>query len=361
MLITISAGANANILAQVQQWLGENHFQARHGHFGQLPFLQIAGRHPELGQSLLGQFPQAIEVFNPSEAYEFADRKWLQTSTVIKAGDLQVGGNEINIAAGPCSVESEEQIFAAAERLSKLGVPFIRGGAYKPRTSPYKFQGLGLSGLKLLRAAADKYGLKVVTEVMDTTLIDEVAQYADIMQVGTRNMANYWFLRRLGEIKKPILLKRGMAATIEELLLAAEYVLMGGNAEVILCERGIRTFDPALRYTLDIGGIALLKKITHLPVWADPSHATGRRDLVGAAAFSAIAAGADGLILEVHADPDRALSDGNQSLYPSQLPPILQSIQALGTCTGRNLQLRYLPGQTLPAPAEGISQQKSPS
>jgi 3-deoxy-7-phosphoheptulonate synthase len=234
-------------------------------------------------------------------------------------------------------VESAAQIDSVAETVARLGAKLLRGGAFKPRSSPYSFQGLGEAGLKLMREAADRNGLLVVTEVMDPSQVPLVLEYADLMQVGARNMQNYHLLRALGEIRKPVLLKRGMSATIEELLLSAEYILSGGNYDVILCERGIRTFETATRNTLDIAAIPVIKKLSHLPIFADPSHGTGRRDKVAPMARAAVAAGADGLLIEVHPDPEHALSDGAQSLFPEQFAKLMDELRIIAPAVGRSV------------------------
>jgi 3-deoxy-7-phosphoheptulonate synthase len=239
--------------------------------------------------------------------------------------------------AGPCSVESREQIDLVAEQVARAGASVIRGGAFKPRSSPYSFQGMGAEGLQLLRAAADRNGLLVVSEVMDQTQIPLVAEYSDILQVGARNMQNFNLLRELGKLRKPVLLKRGIAATIEELLLSAEYIMAGGNYDVILCERGIRTFETYTRNTMDISAIPVVKKLSHLPMVADPSHGTGRRDKVAPMARAAVAAGADGLLIEVHPDPDRALSDGAQSLRPEQFEELMGQLRMIAPAVGRTI------------------------
>jgi 3-deoxy-7-phosphoheptulonate synthase len=250
---------------------------------------------------------------------------------------VEIGGPRVVVMAGPCSVESREQILAAAERVARAGARVLRGGAFKPRTSPHTFQGLGEEGLRLLRAAADRFGLVVVSEVMDASQIALVAAYADILQVGTRNMQNYHLLRELGQQPKPVLLKRGLSATIEEWLLAAEYIMNEGNYNVILCERGIRTFETYTRNTVDITAIPVAKKLSHLPVLADPSHGTGRRDMVLPVARAAVAAGADGLLIEVHPEPDRALSDGAQSLRPDQFEELMGQLRIIAQAVGRTL------------------------
>lgn len=270
-----------------------------------------------------------------SHPFDLASRENHPQDTIIESSGLKIGGRNFALIAGPCAVENEEQMHRIGALLRKHDVPLMRGGAYKPRTSPYRFQGLGLDGLKLMREVADTYGLQVVTEIMDYSLIDEVYAYADILQVGARNMKNYHFLKLLGETDKPILLKRGMDATIEEWLLAAEYILLGGNQEVILCERGIRTFDDSVRNTFDTVSIPLVQSLSHLPVIADPSQGTGNRQLVEAASMAAVAAGAQGLMIEVHNEPETALSDGPQSLYPEQFDQLLIRLEGLLKWAGK--------------------------
>lgn len=263
----------------------------------------------------------------PRKPYQLVSREWKAENTIIHLNGVEIGGENTTLIAGPCAVESEEQIQTICEFLSKKGVKFLRGGAYKPRTSPYSFQGLKLEGLKLLRAAADKYDLKVVTEVMSSSLVEEVAEYADVLQIGTRNMQNYSLLKAVGKIKKPILLKRGMSSSIQEWLLAAEYILLGGNPNVILCERGLRTFETATRNTLDLSAIPLVKQLSHLPIIVDPSQGTGVRDLIIPMSAAALAAGADGLIVEVHNQPEEAMSDGDQSIYFDQFDDLLVKVR----------------------------------
>src|SRR5664279_2763580 len=269
--------------------------------------------------------------------YKLASRSFRPAGTVVKIGDVEVGGDRVVIMAGPCSVESRDQIERSAEVVARAGAQVIRGGAFKPRSSPYAFQGLGEEGLRMLREAADRNGLLVVSEVMDLTQIPLVAQYADLLQVGARNMQSFTLLRDLGRLRKPVLLKRGISATIEELLLSAEYILAGGNYDVILCERGIRTFETYTRNTMDISAIPVVKKLSHLPIVADPSHGTGRRDKVVPMARAAVAAGADGLLVEVHPDPDRTLSDGAQSLRPEQFQRLMAEIRIIAPAVGRTI------------------------
>jgi 3-deoxy-7-phosphoheptulonate synthase len=269
--------------------------------------------------------------------YKLASRNFRPGGTVVKIGDVEIGGDRVVMMAGPCSVESPEQIERSAEIVAEAGAQVIRGGAFKPRSSPYSFQGLGEEGLQILRAAADRHGLLVVSEVMDSVQIPLVAQYSDVLQVGARNMQNFNLLRELGRQRKPVLLKRGIAATIEELLLSAEYILAGGNYDVILCERGIRTFETYTRNTMDISAIPVVKKLSHLPIIGDPSHGTGRRDKVVPMARAAVAAGADGLIVEVHPDPDHALSDGAQSLRPEQFVELMRQLRIIAPAVGRSI------------------------
>ncbi|MDQ2774217.1 MAG: 3-deoxy-7-phosphoheptulonate synthase [Acidobacteriota bacterium] len=267
--------------------------------------------------------------------YKLASRHFKPAGTIVKIGDVEIGGPKIVTMAGPCSVENVEQIELAADIVASAGAQVIRGGAFKPRSSPYSFQGLGESGLQMMRIAADRRGLLVISEVMDRTQIPLLVQYSDILQVGARNMQNFNLLRELGKVRKPVLLKRGIAATIEELLLSAEYVMSGGNYEVMLCERGIRTFETSTRNTMDIAAMPVLKRLTHLPVIADPSHGTGKREYVLPMARASVAAGADGLLVEVHHDPDRALSDGAQTLRPDQFTELMQQVRAIAAAVGR--------------------------
>jgi 3-deoxy-7-phosphoheptulonate synthase len=269
--------------------------------------------------------------------YKLASRNFNPGGTVVQRKGVEIGGNSVVVMAGPCSVENRDQIEQIAESVAQDGAKIIRGGAFKPRSSPYSFQGMGEEGLRIMREAADRNGLLVVSEVMDQTQIPLLATYVDILQVGARNMQNFNLLRELGLIRKPILLKRGISATIEELLLSAEYILSGGNYEVILCERGIRTFENATRNTMDISAIPVVKSLSHLPIVADPSHGTGRRDKVLPMARAAVAAGADGLLVEVHNDPDHALSDGAQSLRLSQFTELMEQLQNLARAVGRSL------------------------
>jgi len=286
----------------------------------------------------LSSAPGVEEIVRISHPYKLAARSVRPEGTIIDLGKgVTIGGKEIAVAAGPCAVESSEQIHDIAAKVARAGAKLLRGGAFKPRSSPYSFQGMGEEGLKLLRDAADKNGLLVVSEVMDPSQIEVMLPYVDVLQVGARNMQNYHLLRGLGEVDKPVLLKRAMSGTIEELLLSAEYIMAGGNYKVILCERGIRTFETALRNTMDIAAIPVLKSLSHLPVVADPSHGTGKRDKVAPMARAAVAAGADGLLIEVHPDPERAMSDGVQSLYPDQFAQLMNEVRAVAAAVGRHV------------------------
>jgi 3-deoxy-7-phosphoheptulonate synthase len=273
-----------------------------------------------------------------SSQYKLAGRGFRPEGTRIKfANGLVVGGEEIVVMAGPCSVESRDQIRVSAQQVAAAGGQFLRGGAFKPRSSPYSFQGMGIEGLKILREAADEYGLLVITEVMEIAQIEPMLEYIDCFQVGARNMQNFNLLRELGHVRKPVCLKRGIAATIEEVLLSAEYILSGGNYDLMLCERGIRTFETYTRNTMDVSAIPVLKKLSHLPVVADPSHGVGKRDLVPPMALASVAAGADGLLMEMHPNPDKAMSDGAQSLYPEQLKELVAKLRQLAPVLDRSI------------------------
>ena len=283
------------------------------------------------------------EVLRITEPYKRASRSFKPDDTVVSLGDVRVGGDEVIVMAGPCSAETDEQTMTTAAAVKRAGAKILRGGAFKPRSSPYSFQGLGEEGLQMLRRAGDAHDLPVVSEVMDVSQIELVGRYADMYQVGARNMQNFTLLRELGHVKKPVLLKRGISATIEEWLLSAEYILAGGNPDVILCERGIRTFETATRNTFDISAIPIVKKLSHLPIVADPSHGAGRRDMVAPMARAAVAAGADGLIIEVHNDPDHALSDGAQSMFPGQFDRLMAELRIIAPAIGRSICLEPTP------------------
>lgn len=277
------------------------------------------------------------EIIRISTSYKLASRAFQKEDTIIKINDVTIGGNQIAMIAGPCTIESYEQMDEIAKALSDVGIKILRGGAFKPRTSPYSFQGLGEEGLKIIRRVADKYNMLVTSEVMQISQIPMFMKYVDILQVGARNMQNFNLLKELGFINKPVLIKRGLANTIEEWLMAAEYVLSGGNREVILCERGIRTFERATRNTLDLSAIPVVKQLSHLPVFVDPSHATGLRDKVAPMSRASVAAGCDGLIIEVHNNPPKAVCDGAQSLYPEQFAKLYDDLKAIANVIGRSI------------------------
>ena len=293
--------------------------------------------HPDAG--LIEMLDGVQEVVRISEPYKLASKTFKAESTVVTVGDVRIGGDEVIVMAGPCSAETEPQVRLTAAAVRRAGAKIFRGGAFKPRSSPYSFQGLGEEGLRLLHDAAVAEGMALVTEVMDVSQIALIARYADIFQVGTRNMQNYTLLRELGHARKPVLLKRGISATIEEWLLSAEYILSGGNLDVILCERGIRTFETATRNTFDVSAIPVVKKLSHLPIVADPSHGVGRRDMVVPMARAAVAAGADGLLIEVHCAPDHALSDGAQSMFPVQFDRLMAELRIIAPAIGRSICL----------------------
>jgi len=281
--------------------------------------------------------PGVVDAISVSKPFKLVGREFKPESTVIEIGGARIGGQELAVIAGPCSVESRSQILEVAEVVKGSGARFLRGGAFKPRTSPYSFQGLKLEGLEYLREAADATGLKVVTEVKDTESLPVVAEHSDILQIGARNMYNFSLLERVGELKKPVLLKRGLSATIEELLMAAEYIVARGNYNVILCERGIRTYETYTRNTLDLNAIPVIKKLSHLPIIVDPSHGTGAWDLVTPLSLASIAVGADGLMIEVHTQPERAMSDGFQSLKPKTFRTLMARLREIAAVSGRTL------------------------
>ena len=295
----------------------------------------ITGNRGALDAEAFASLPGVADAIRVSQPFKLVSREVKEEDTVIDVGGSRLGGPGLAIIAGPCSVESEEQILEVARGVRELGATFLRGGAFKPRTSPYEFQGLGEAGLKLLALAREKTGLKVVTEIMDTDDLPLVADYADVLQLGARNMQNFSLLRRLGKVGKPVLLKRGPSATIKEWLMAAEYIVSNGNYQVALCERGIRTFETMTRNTLDLNAVPVLKSLTHLPVIVDPSHGIGMRRHVPAMARAAVAAGADGLIIEVHPHPDQALSDGHQSLSLPEFADLMRAVRVIAGAIGR--------------------------
>ncbi len=338
MIVAMQERASEEQIQQVSGRLFDLGFEVHRSPDKHQTVLGAVGGQREVNVQDIASLPGVRDVYPVGSNYKLVSRAFRPEGTVIQfAGGLAIGGNEVAVMAGPCSVESRDQLFAVAGAVSSAGARCLRGGAFKPRTSPYSFQGLREPALRMLREAGERFGLITVSEVMEISQIQAMLPYIDILQVGSRNMQNFDLLRELGKVRKPVLLKRGIAATIEELLLAAEYIMAGGNYEVILCERGIRTFETYTRNTLDISAIPILKQLSHLPVIADPSHGTGRRDKVVPMARAAVAAGADGLIIEVHNCPESALSDGAQSLYPEQFAALMEELGPLAAAIGRKL------------------------
>jgi len=300
----------------------------------------ITGNQGEVDRGNLEELSGVAEVIRVSKAYKLASRDVKEEDTVIRfpGTDATIGGRALAIVAGPCSIETREQAFAIAEQVAAAGAQFFRGGAYKPRTSPYAFQGLGLEALRIMAEIRERYGLRIVTEALDNESLDLVAEWADVIQIGARNMQNFSLLKRAGKLRKPVLLKRGLSATLEEFLMAAEYIMSEGNYEVILCERGVRTFADHTRNTLDLSIVPAVQRVSHLPILVDPSHGTGKRDKVLPMARAAIAVGADGVMVEVHHQPEKALSDGAQSIYPAQFAVMMDEIEQIAP-----IVQRYLP------------------
>jgi 3-deoxy-7-phosphoheptulonate synthase len=339
MLVVMQHGAAAEEIRRVVQTIEDMGYQARPMPGAQRTAIGLVGNDGRVDASRLAALPGVKEIIHVTQPYKQVSREWQQENTVIRLpGGLAIGGDEVVVMAGPCSVESEEQIVTAARLAREAGAAILRGGAFKPRSSPYTFQGLGVQGLKFLARAREETGLLVVTEAMDIEGMAAVEEYADVIQIGARNMQNFSLLKRAGRAKKPVLLKRGLAATISELLLSAEYLLAEGNHQVILCERGIRGFDSnTTRNVFDLTAIAVVHELSHLPIIADPSHATGRRDMVIPMARAAVAAGADGILVEMHPHPDRALSDGAQSLYPDQFAELMREIRVIAEAIHRRV------------------------
>ena len=342
-------GATREQIDRVVRVIEEMGYQARAMPGSQRTAVGLVGNDGRVDSSRIEALPGVAQVIHVTKPYKQVSREWKHENTVVSiAPGVSFGGREIQVIAGPCSVESEKQIVTAAIQVASAGATALRGGAFKPRSSPYSFQGLGKRGLEFLRVAKRETGLPIVTEALDEEGAHLVAEYADCIQVGARNMQNYSLLRAVGRIRKPVLLKRGMAATITDLLLSAEYVLAEGNDRVILCERGVRSFDTSTRNLLDLTAIPLVQKLSHLPIIADPSHGTGLRDKVVPMARAAVAAGADGVIVEVHPDPDHALSDGGQSLFPEQFAGLVGELRAIAQAIGREVASGVSAG-TVPA------------
>ncbi len=338
MLIVMSHNASDDEIRDVVQMIEEMGYEARPIPGRQRTAVGLVGNDGRVDAGRLEGLPGVLEVISVSHPYKQVSREWKEEDTVVTLPNgTRIGGDEIAIIAGPCAVESEDQILRVAGELSVMGATVLRGGAFKPRTSPYSFQGLGEDGLRLLARAREETGMAVVTEALDPNGVSLVAEYADIVQIGARNMHNFALLRRAGQVGKPVLLKRGMSATIDELLLAAEYILHEGNPNVILCERGVRSFDTHTRNLLDLTAVPVIQKLSHLPIIADPSHGTGIRAKVIPMARAAVAAGADGIMVEVHPEPTKALSDGSQSLFPEQFGELMDQIHVIAQAIGRSL------------------------
>lgn len=337
MIVVMNPGASGEDVSRITEKLKQMGYGVHLSIGERRTIIGVIGQRREEAAQTLEAMPQVEQVVFITRPFKLAGREFHPDDTVIKLGDSSIGGSELVVMAGPCAAESEEQLMEAAEAVKEAGAQVFRAGAYKPRTSPYSFQGLEHEGLNYLHRVRSETGLLIVTEVMDQFTVEEVAHCADILQVGARNMQNYFLLRELGKIRKPVLLKRGLSATIEEWLMAAEYILSGGNYEVILCERGIRTFEPYTRNTLDLSAVPLVKQLSHLPVIVDPSHGTGHSYLVPAMSKAALAAGADGLMIEVHPKPEEALSDGPQSLNPDQFRTLIKDLKGVAFSAGRLL------------------------
>ncbi len=338
MLVVMKAQATEEEIQAVCDHIVQLGFRPHPLPGAQRTAIGITGNQGEVNRGNLESLSGVAEVIRVSKAYKLASRDVKEEDTVVRfANGATIGGRDLAVIAGPCSIESREQAFAIAEQVAATGAQFFRGGAYKPRTSPYAFQGLGLEALKIMAEIRDKLGLLIVTEALDTETLDLVAEWADVIQIGARNMQNFSLLRKAGRLRKPVLIKRGMSATLEEFLMAAEYVMSEGNYEVILCERGVRTFSDHARNTLDLSIVPALQHVSHLPILVDPSHGTGRRDSVLPMARAGIASGADGLIVEVHNHPEVAVSDGPQSLFPAQFATMMNEIEQIAPIVGRNL------------------------
>ncbi|WP_027363393.1 3-deoxy-7-phosphoheptulonate synthase [Desulfotruncus alcoholivorax] len=337
MIVVMNHNADKADIDRILQKLTDAGFQIHLSRGVEKTIIGAIGDKTRLGDLSLEAMPGVEKVVPILQPYKLASRAYMNSSTVVKVGDLEIGGDSIQVMAGPCAVESRDQLLKSAMLVREAGATMLRGGAYKPRTSPYSFQGLEEKGLELLAEARELTGLRIVTEVMDASTIELVAKYADVLQIGTRNMQNFFLLRQVARTGKPVLLKRGSSSTIEEWLLAAEYILAEGNRNVILCERGVRTFENYTRNTLDLTAVPVVKYLSHLPVIVDPSHAIGKWRFVEPMARAAIAAGADGLLIEVHPNPAEALCDGPQSLTPENFKALMQNIGAIAEVTGRNM------------------------
>ena len=339
MLVVMKAQATAEEVTAVCEHIERLGFRAHALPGAQRTAIGITGNQGSIDHGNLEELSGVAEVIKVSKPYKLVSRDVKEEDTIIRfAGtDATIGGRDLAVIAGPCSIESHEQAFAVAEQVARAGAQFFRGGAYKPRTSPYAFQGMGEEGLKIMAEIRNAFGLRIVTEAMDNESLELVEKYADVIQIGARNMQNYSLLKKVGKTRKPVLLKRGMSATLEELLMAAEYVMSEGNYEVILCERGVRTFVDHTRNTLDLSIVPAVQRLSHLPIVVDPSHGTGKRNKVVPMARAAVAAGCDGLIVEVHHQPDKALSDGAQSIYPEQFAEMMDECRQIAKVLRRDI------------------------
>jgi 3-deoxy-7-phosphoheptulonate synthase len=339
MLVVMQAHASEEQVRAVCQKIESLGYRAHSIPGAERTAIGITGNQGEVEPGTLDEMPGVQEVIRVTKPYKLVSRDFKEDNTIIRfpGSDATIGGPALAIMAGPCAIENRDQAFAVAERVSRAGAQFFRGGAYKPRTSPYSFQGLGEDGLRIMAEVRQQFGMRIVTEAVDHESLDLVEEYADIIQIGARNMQNFSLLKRAGRAKKPVMVKRGMSATLEELLMAAEYVMSEGNYNVVLCERGVRTFADHTRNTLDLSIIPAVQRLSHLPIVVDPSHGTGKRNKVTPLSRAAVAVGADGLIVEVHNQPDKALSDGMQSLYPDQFDELMKQVRQIAPVVGRTV------------------------
>src|SRR5437867_3924328 len=360
MLVVMQAHASAEDIRRVCDKIESLGYRAHSIPGAERTAIGITGNKGEVEPGTLDEMPGVQEVIRVTKPYKLVSRDMKADNTVIRfAGtDATIGGPGLAIVAGPCAIESREQAFAVAERVHRAGAQFFRGGAYKPRTSPYSFQGLGEDGLRIMAEIRHQFGMKIITEAIDHESLDLVEEYADVIQIGARNMQNFSLLKRAGRAKKPVLLKRGMSATLEEFLMAAEYVMSEGNYNVILCERGVRTFADHTRNTLDLSVVPAVQRVSHLPILVDPSHGTGKRNKVTPLSRAAVAVGADGLMVEVHHQPDRALSDGMQSLYPEQFNELMTQVRQIASVVGRTVPAI---GSHVPAAKGSVAHVASPA
>ena len=350
MLVVMKAQATPEQIQAVCEQIEQLGFRAHPLPGAQRTAIGITGNKGEVERGNLESLSGVAEVLRVSKAYKLASRDVKEEDTVIgfPGTDAAIGGRNLAIVAGPCSIESRDQAFAIAEQVAASGAQFFRGGAFKPRTSPYAFQGLGLEALRIMAEIRDRFGLRIVTEAIDNESLALVAEWADVIQIGARNMQNFSLLKRAGRLRKPVLLKRGLSATLEEFLMAAEYIMSEGNYQVILCERGVRTFTDHSRNTLDLSIVPAVHHLSHLPILVDPSHSTGKRDSVLPMARAAVASGADGILVEVHHQPDKALSDGPQSLYPDQFALMMNELEQIAPVVGRTLP------RVIPVPSQAV-------